>query len=87
MPINPKQFEEEKNSAKKTAENTIKKMTKKKSFNLRIFENEIPSIKAIALEKGLPYQTLLSSVIHQVTLGVGIKPTNKNLIKTSFTNM
>ena len=64
--LNPTKFEEEKNIAKITAENTIKKITKKKSFNLRIFENDIPNIKAIALEKGLPYQTLLSSIIHQV---------------------
>jgi predicted DNA binding CopG/RHH family protein len=61
-----KKFEEEKEIAKKTAKNTIKKITKKKSLNLRIFENDIPSIKAIALEKGLPYQTFLSSIIHQV---------------------
>jgi predicted DNA binding CopG/RHH family protein len=59
-------YEEEREIAKKTAKNTIKKITKKKSLNLRIFENDIPSIKAIALEKGLPYQTFLSSIIHQV---------------------
>ncbi len=63
---NSKKFDEEKKIAKITAKNTIKKNTKKKSLNLRIFENDIPSIKAIALEKGLPYQTFLSSIIHQV---------------------
>lgn len=50
----------------KVAQNTIKKMTKKKSLNLRVFESDIKDIKALALEKGLPYQTLLSSIIHQV---------------------
>lgn len=48
------------------ATNTIEKMTKKKSYNLRLFESDIQNIKAMALEKGLPYQTLLSSIIHQV---------------------
>ena len=51
---------------KEVAENTIKKMTRKKSLNLRVFESDIGHIKALALEKGLPYQTLLSSIIHQV---------------------
>ena len=41
-------------------------MTTKKSYNLRLFENDIESIKAIALQKGLPYQSLISSIIHQV---------------------
>ena len=50
----------------KIAENTMKKMTRKKSLNLRVFENDIANIKALALEKGLPYQTLLASIIHQV---------------------
>jgi predicted DNA binding CopG/RHH family protein len=35
-------------------------------LNLRVYEDDIPSIKALALEKGLPYQTLLASIIHQV---------------------
>ena len=29
-------------------------------------EKDIESIKAIALQKGLPYQSLISSIIHQV---------------------
>ncbi len=63
---NPKKFEKEKAIAQKIAENTIKKMTRKKSLNLRVFESDIANIKALALEKGLPYQTLIASVIHQV---------------------
>ena len=65
-PMPKKELEEAKKYYQKVAENTIKKMTRKKSLNLRIYENDIPSIKALALEKGLPYQTLLASIIHQV---------------------
>jgi len=41
-------------------------MNRKKSLNLRVYEDDILNIKAIAMQKGLPYQTLLSSIIHQV---------------------
>jgi predicted DNA binding CopG/RHH family protein len=51
---------------KHIANNTLEKITAKKSYNIRLFENDIESIKAIALQKGLPYQSLISSIIHQV---------------------
>lgn len=48
------------------ATNTINKITRKKALNLRLYEDDILSIKSIALEKGLPYQTLIASILHQV---------------------
>ena len=65
-PLDKEELEREKRYYQEIAENTIKKMTKKKSLNLRVYESDIASIKALALEKGMPYQTLLASVIHQV---------------------
>jgi len=65
-PMPKKELEKAKKYYRKIAGNTINKMTKKKSLNLRVYENDIPSIKALALEKGLPYQTLSASIIHQV---------------------
>jgi len=53
---------------KQTALNTIEKKTKKKSLSIRLFEDDIEKIKVIALEKGMPYQTLISSVIHKLAL-------------------
>jgi len=47
-------------------------------LNLRIYENDIPSIKALALEKGLPYQTLLAFYYPS-----GGHKTNKNLATLS----
>ncbi len=38
---------------------------KKKALNLRLGEGDIEIIKRKAAQKGLPYQTLISSVIHQ----------------------
>ena len=59
-------LDEKKKLFKQTANNTIERITKKKSYNLRLFENDIESIKAMALQKGLPYQSFISSIIHQV---------------------
>jgi predicted DNA binding CopG/RHH family protein len=60
------ELEQEREIVKKIAKNTIEKRTKKKSLNLRVFEDDIERIKAIALNQGLPYQTFLSSIIHKV---------------------
>ncbi len=56
----------EKEIAKEIADKTIQKRTRKKSLNLRVFEDDIERIKAMALHQGLPYQTFLSSIIHKV---------------------
>ena len=65
-PMENSKLAEKKKLFKQTASNTIERMTKKKSYNLRLFENDIESIKAMALQKGLPYQSFISSIIHQV---------------------
>jgi predicted DNA binding CopG/RHH family protein len=65
-PLKADELEKEKSEASQIAKNTISKISRKKSLNLRVYENDIQSIKAIALQKGLPYQTFLSSIIHQV---------------------
>lgn len=38
---------------------------KKKALSLRLGEGDINRIKEKAMRKGLPYQTLIASVIHQ----------------------
>jgi predicted DNA binding CopG/RHH family protein len=60
------ELKKEKEFYKQVATNTIKKITRKKSLNLRVYEEDISRIKGIALEKGLPYQTFLASIIHQI---------------------
>ena len=47
---------------KQAARNTLKK---DKRVNIRISERDLSSIQKIALEEGIPYQTLISSVLHK----------------------
>jgi len=61
-------LDEKKKFFKQVAIKTIEKKTKKKSLNIRLFEDDIEKIKVIALEQGMPYQTLISSVIHKFAL-------------------
>ena len=46
----------------KIAKNTLNKTT---NINIRLSEKVLALLKAKAIEKGLPYQTLVSSVLHQ----------------------
>ncbi len=66
QPMEKSALEEEREKAKQIAKKTIQKRTRKKSLNLRVYEDDIERIKAIALNQGLPYQTFLSSIIHKV---------------------
>ena len=38
---------------------------KSKNINIRLSEKDLQKIKSKAVTRGLPYQTLLSSLIHQ----------------------
>lgn len=40
-------------------------LSRNKNINIRISERTLHRIKAKAAEKGLPYQTLISSLLHQ----------------------
>lgn len=43
--------------------------SRKRAITVRLQEHDIQRIKAIALRKGMPYQTLVSSIIHQYASG------------------
>lgn len=55
-------FEEEKKLAMEAARNTPKKT---KNINIRITELVLAKLKAKAQEEGIPYQTLVSSILHK----------------------
>ncbi|MDD4989908.1 MAG: hypothetical protein PHW31_01200 [Candidatus Pacebacteria bacterium] len=40
-------------------------LNKPKNINIRISSRDLQKIKAKAIEKGMPYQTLVSSTLHQ----------------------
>ncbi len=62
-------FEKEKALLEQVAKNTIEKRKKKKSYNIRLFENDVETIKALALKEGLSYQTFISSMVHKIATG------------------
>jgi predicted DNA binding CopG/RHH family protein len=47
----------------------VKETTKRKSIHLKIQERDIQKIRTIAYKKGIPYQTLIGSIIHQYAQG------------------
>jgi predicted DNA binding CopG/RHH family protein len=51
---------------KSTARNTMKK---DKRITLRLYDHDYKGIQKKAFEMGIPYQTLISSIIHQYVEG------------------
>jgi predicted DNA binding CopG/RHH family protein len=45
------------------------KTSKRKPINLRLLEDDLERIKAEAIKEGIPYQTLISSIIHRYVSG------------------
>ena len=58
-----------KDSLKSASTNTIEKLSKRKSISIRLLEDDIERLKAKAMNLGMPYQTLISSIIHQYSQG------------------
>jgi predicted DNA binding CopG/RHH family protein len=42
-------------------------LNRTKNINIRLSERDLLKLKARAAEKGIPYQTLVASVLHQYT--------------------
>jgi len=59
-------LEEEITKYQKYARNTL---SKKKKINIRISDWDYEKIKIKAVHEGLPYQTLISSIIHKYLIG------------------
>ena len=51
---------------KTIAENTFRK---DRRITIRLYDHDLRGIQKKALEKGIPYQTLISSMIHQYVEG------------------
>lgn len=59
-------LEKEKQEYSEYAANTLRK---DKRVNIRITERDLHSIQRKALEEGIPYQTLISSLLHKYING------------------
>ena len=44
-------------------------LAKDQCMNIRISKNDLDGIKLRAMEEGLPYQTLVASIIHKYVAG------------------
>ena len=55
---------------KKYVQYTKNVLDKTKNINIRISASDLAKVKSIALKKGVPYQTMLTSVIHQYSTGL-----------------
>jgi predicted DNA binding CopG/RHH family protein len=51
---------------RKRAENTFRK---ERRVTIRLYDHDLKGIQKKAMEKGLPYQTLISGMIHQYVEG------------------
>jgi predicted DNA binding CopG/RHH family protein len=57
-------LEQEKKRLQQIARNT---MNKTRNINIRLSERDLYRLKAKAIEEGVPYQTLASSILHKAT--------------------
>jgi predicted DNA binding CopG/RHH family protein len=62
---NISQFTPVSNTRKALIENIIDKANEKKSISLQLKNNDLEQLKLRAEIEGLPYQTLLSSIVHK----------------------
>lgn len=51
-------------------------LNKTRNINIRMSESDLIAIKTLAFQKGIPYQTMLTSLIHQYSSGQ-LKETSK----------
>jgi predicted DNA binding CopG/RHH family protein len=63
-------LEEWKTRLSKAAANTL---TKDQRMNIRITKKDLQGIKLRAIEEGIPYQTLVASIIHKYLSGTLIE--------------
>ena len=59
---------------------------KEKRVNIRLSTPDLMDIQARALEEGLPYQTLIASVLHKFVSGRLIEPSSSLTARSSGTS-
>lgn len=66
---NPKSVKNVSEKIDKIKSAVTTKYTKRKAINLKVLESDIERFKAKALEEGMPYQTLINSILHKYITG------------------
>jgi predicted DNA binding CopG/RHH family protein len=54
---------------KAAAKDHLRKRIKEKRINIRVFASDLEQLKEIAEQEGLPYQTLVTSILHKFSTG------------------
>lgn len=67
---NPESIKNIKDRTSKIKEIVTHSTTKRRQINIRLLENDIEKLKSKALEEGIPYQTLINSVVHKYANGL-----------------
>lgn len=68
--FNKNEWKSTKNKKKKEyAEAAKQSLAKNKRINIRLTEQDFYAIQTKAIEEGIPYQTLISSIIHKYNNG------------------
>ncbi len=62
--VRTKNFASEKKLLEEAARNTLNKT---RNINIRLSERDLYKLKVRAAKEGLPYQTLVSSILHRFT--------------------
>ena len=66
---NPKSVDKVDQKIKQLKSAAKVKYTKRKAINIKVLESDIERFKAKALAEGMPYQTLINSVLHKYITG------------------
>ena len=66
--------QEEKQIAKQAARNYMKRSSR---INIRVSDADLNMVRRMAVQEGLPYQTLLASIIHKFASGRLVAAKNK----------
>ena len=72
---NPKSVYNAKEKIENIQKAVFDKYNKRKAINIKVLESDLERLKSKALQEGMPYQTLLNSVIH--------KYVNEKLVESS----
>ena len=62
---NPKSIADKDDKIAKIKSMVSKKYQQRKAINIKVLESDLELLKARALKEGMPYQTLMTSVLHK----------------------
>jgi len=68
-PLSSKAKARELSKLQSAAKEHAKKRKKEQRISIRVFASDLERIKEIAEEEGLPYQTLVTSILHKFSTG------------------